>query len=251
MYYYRPGPMPYGVGPNNFYNNQYPYNNGLPGYNTGYYTGNYGYQNPYYEMIRQRQQYQAELKEKVNQDNVNERLTVKASQCTGKDIKYQRSTIQFSNKQASDIRSYSIENQKLNSIANIHREIKDKKYIPKVKELMRQNIIQQKAEDNKNISYDADLFEFMEEGYKLNVAIVEREKRKAEQDLRKLYDQNSYQRLLNMHNNIAGYNIGYDNIQPISIDDMEVTLPSNIANNQEYQRRRQEFIQLITSRQRR
>ena len=245
MYYYRPGPMPYGVGPN-FYN---PYQQNIPGYNSGYYTGQYGYQNPYYDMVRQRQQYEEELKEKVNQDNIAELIAKKAYQYNGKDVGYKRSTTQFSDNQATDIRRYTYENQKLDSIANTHRAMKGKKFIPREKLAIKQNIAAQQEEDSKHMNYDADLFEFMEEGYKLNVAIEERTRLKSERDLRQLYDQNSYQRLLSMHN-IAGYNVGYDNIQPITIDDMEVSLPSNITNNAEYTRRRAEFIADITSRQR-
>ena len=52
-----------------------------------------------------------------------------------------------------------------------------------------------------------------------------------------------------MHNNIAGYRSVYDNIQPISIDDMEVSLPSHLATNDEYIARRNAFINRILNKE--
>ena len=93
------------------------------------------------------------------------------------------------------------------------------------------------------------LYEFLENGYKITYDIVEREKREKEQNLKQLYNQQSYQQLLNMHNNVVGYQQNYDNIQPISLDDMEVSLPSNLRVMNDYQRRREQFLQELMKRQ--
>lgn len=247
MYYYGPGPTPYGVGPNNFTSPGYnqPQYGGLPGYNTGYYTNNYNMQNPYYLQQLQRQEYERQMREQVNQDNIGDRLARCTSQYSGVESSYQRVTQEYTNEQIMAIQKYNGETMKSKQIGDLYRKDKGKdyrKYINPQKMAVLQQIEEQQKQDSKAISKDVDLYEFMENGYKINIAIDERERARREANLRQMYNQNSYQQLLNMHNNIAGYRSNYDNIQPISIDDMEVSLPSHLIANEEYNRRRQQFL---------
>lgn len=275
MIHYGPaGPTQFGVGPssynqnnpydltNRFINNlnnrminmgqppyPYQYGQGLPGYNTGYYTGNYNMQNPYYQIQEQQRIYQEQLRMQINQDNINEKLVSHLSAYTSQDIQSRRSCVNYSDNQYTELQKFNGEFQKTNGIGYRYRtqiqnrKPKDYVYNRKMEEMIIMD--ENHKEDAKYMDEKADLYEFMENGYKINVGISERERVFKENNLRQLYNQDAYHQLLNMHNGIVGYQNNYDNIQPISIDDYEVSLPSNLAVNDEYKRRREAFINTI------
>ena len=254
MIYTGPGPTHFGVGPNNFGYGGNPYYNqpNIPGYMPGYYNGNYNMYNPFYYQQIQQQQQEAYNNYIKQQQEISNRLTAGAYQYTGTDIPDRMiSNYSYTDEQRREIYQYQQEGQKAQYIDYRYREAKEnsKSYIKDKKLAFMRNVEVQKEADDSLVSKDADLYEFMENGYKLNLAIDQRERQKKEQDLRQLYNQNSYQALLNMHNNIAGYRNVYDNIQPISIDDMEVSLPSHLATNDEYIARRNAFINRILNKE--
>lgn len=240
------GPTQFGVGPNNFGNNPY-YQQGIPGYMPGYYNGNYNMYNPYayQEMIRRQQEaYNMELK---RQQDLTKRLN-KASFMYDEtdDHEIVRDVYQYTQEQLADIQNYNQESIRSQSIGNNYRVTKkNRSYMPAKKANHLANMSKQKQHDDSIMPSDADLFYFMENGYKITYDIVERRKKKDEQNLKQLYDHQSYQQLLNMHNNIVGYQQNYDNIQPISLDDMEVSLPSNLRVMNEYQQRRDQFLKKL------
>ena len=249
-----PGPTYFGVGPTNFGNNPYyqQANQGIPGYMPGYYNGNYNMYNPYVYQEMMRRQQEAYNREMKQQQEMIERLN-RASymyneQGTPEVIK---DVYNYTEEQLNEMRKYDqefIKNQRIGN--NYNAAKKDKSYLPPKKAAHFINMNNQKKNDDAIMPPDADLFYFMENGYKITYNIAEKEMKKAEQDLRQLYNRQSYQQLLNMHNNVVGYQQNYDNIQPISLDDMEVSLPSNLRVNNEYNARRAEFLQRITERAR-
>lgn len=284
MYYYGPpGPTPNGVGPNlnqsnqvdnpmdltnrfinnlngrlvnmgcqpiqpqQGYINQNPYMNG---YNTGYYGGQYQYNNPYQQQMEQQYYYQKQMEERNMQIQMHERFAKHAANYTGISIEEDEATKQpeFTPDQLNDLRQYDLEMRKMFAIGYMckrNKNIDRKKYIPPKKAQLLQNIYNQKQHDLQIMNPDADLMNFMENGYNVMYDIMSRERRAVEQNLRQLYDQNSYQQLLAMHNNMGfGYN-PTDNIVPITIDDMEISLPSHLACNDEYRARKQAFINKI------
>lgn len=245
MIYNGPGPTYFGVGPNNIGNNPY-YNPNIPGYMPGYYNGNYNMYNPYYYQQMQQQQYEEYKKHQENQSYMSNRLTEVAYSSKGISTEYISKDYRYTENQLRDIQLYEQNKMKTAHIGNGYREAKsNKNYTPMIKQ--RQNQIDQKVKehDDNLMSSKADLFEFMENGYKLTLDISERQRIAREENLRQLYNQNSYQQLLSMHNNIVGYQNNYDNIQPISIDDMSVSLPSHLAANDEYKARRSEFMRKL------
>ena len=250
MIYTGPGPTQYGVGPNNFGNNPY-YQQGIPGYMPGYYNGNYNMYNPYayQEMMRQQQEaYNKEMKKQQDLANRLNRASFVYNETNSPEIV--RDVYRYTKEQLADIQKYNqecIASQRIGG--NYHATKKNKSYMPSKKVNHLINMNKQKQYDDSIMPPDADLFYFMENGYKITYDIVEREKKEKEQNLKQLYNQQSYQQLLNMHNNVVGYQQNYDNIQPISLDDMEVSLPSNLRVMNDYQRRREQFLQELMKRQ--
>lgn len=240
------GPTQFGVGPTNFGNNPY-YQQGIPGYMPGYYNGNYNMYNPYAYQEMMRRQQEAYNREMKKQQDLAKRLN-KASFIYNKTDSPEivRDVYHYTQEQLIDIQNYNqecIRNQRIGT--NYHAAKKNKSYMTPGKTNHLINMNKQKQHDDSIMPQDADLFYFMENGYKITYDIVERTKKKDEQNLRQLYNQQSYQQLLNMHNNIVGYQQNYDNIQPISLDDMEVSLPSNLRVKDEYQQRREQFLQKL------
>lgn len=253
MIYTGPGPTHFGVGPNNYQNgNQYYNQPNIPGYMPGYYNGNYNMYNPYYYQQIQEQRQREYDNYMKQQKQLNDRLSANASKFVNNETENKVDRYYYSNQQIQDINKHYQETQVSKMIDAKYRMANENKkyYVKDSKVNILRNIEYQYNQDKQIMPEDADLYEYMENGYKLNLASYKRELDRREQDLRNEYNQESYQRLLNMHNNIAGYSNNYDNIQPISIDDMEISLPSHIATNDEYIARRNAFINQIMSKQR-
>lgn len=245
MIYNGPGPTYFGVGPNNIGNNPY-YNTNIPGYMPGYYNGNYNMYNPYYYQQQQQQQYEEYRKQQEIQRSISNRLTEVAYNSKGISTEYISKDYKYTDDQIREIQLYEMNRSKTAYIGNNYRVAKNNKnYVPIATQKQREVIQKAKEHDDKLMSSKADLFEFMENGYKLTSDISERHRIAREEDLRQLYNQNSYRQLLLMHNNVVGYQNNYDNIQPISIDDMSVSLPSHLAANDEYKARRSEFMRKL------
>lgn len=244
MIYNGPGPTYFGVGPN-FGNNPY-YNQNIPGYMPGYYNGNYDMYNPYYYQQIQQKQYEEYRKQQEVQQYISNRLTEVAYNCKGISTEYISKDYKYDDTQLREIQIYEQNREKAARIGSGYRIAKNNKnYMPIAKLKQLETDIKVKDHDDKLISSDADLFDYMENGYKIMTDISERQRLQREENLRQLYNQNSYQQLLSMHNNIVGYQNNYNNIQPITIDDMSVSLPSHLATNSEYKARRSEFMRKL------
>ncbi len=91
---------------------------------------------------------------------------------------------------------------------------------------------------------DMTLFEFLEIAGELYNEAITSKIQQQEQQVNRLYQQSSYSNLLNIHNNGSYYN-KIMNFQPddISVDDLEVTLPENLART--YDQRRADFFKAI------
>lgn len=244
MIYNGPGPTYFGVGPNNIGNN--PYYNNIPGYMPGYYNGNYDMYNPYYYQQIQQKQYEEYCEQQKIQQCISNRLTEVAYNCKGISTEYISKDYKYNDDQLRDIQIYNQNKAKMAQIGTCYRVAKNNKNYITCAKMRQMNIDRNvKDHDDKLMSSKADLFEYMENGYKLTVDIAERRRIQREENLRQYYNQNSYKQLLSMHNNIVGYQNNYDNIQPITIDDMSVSLPSHLATNAEYKARRSEFMRKL------
>lgn len=91
---------------------------------------------------------------------------------------------------------------------------------------------------------DMSLFDFLERAGELYAEAVTNKRQQQEKQVNRLYQQSSYSNLLNIHNNGSYYN-KIMNFQPddVSVDDLEVTLPENLART--YDKRRADFFAAI------
>ena len=98
---------------------------------------------------------------------------------------------------------------------------------------------QEKERFPDNMSLD----EYFDNAGMLYYEAVTEEYRKQMKDTTRLYNSDEYNRLLSLHNNGNKFN-GFGNFnKDITIDDMEITLPTKLQT--EYQERRQKFLNAI------
>lgn len=229
---------------NNNFGTGYPVPNiGSIGYNNqgGYYTNNYGYNayNPYqlYQM-QQEQLRQQELERQqtiAQQKKLDDVMTKAVMAYSG--IK-QEDMPNISNKELDDymLQVYK-DTQDYMRVAHIQYKV-DKNYKSDPYQRMQEHMKQVQEYNQKFITPDMDLFDFMSNGYKVMQDNQRLEKEAKERDLRQMYNSASYQRLLNMH---QGFGKTFSN--DFGIDDMEVTLPNHLAS--EYNNRKREFLNAI------
>lgn len=89
---------------------------------------------------------------------------------------------------------------------------------------------------------DMDMCEFFESFGELLLEEKLKEQKMKQKDLSGLYNKNHYNQLINMHSNSSNY---FNNVfnKNVSIDDMEIRLPSTL--NNEYHERKRKFLESL------
>ena len=230
----------YGTQPSNMYG--YLPTIGHIGYNGGYYTNNYNTYNPY--LIRQQQEaYQKQLQEQQQQQyNINCLLHRMANSYYGED--YVEPSVQdyseyyyYAQKELQEVSEY----EHLAMLTMNLQAIEQQQQQQKRDSIRYPITIQEQEAHNKDSIYD-----FLNSAGELYVKALEneyKEKDKERYNLQNLYNHNSYNQLVNMHNNSANRFNAYS--KDFSIDDMEISLPKKF--DTEYQRRKQQFLDQILS----
>lgn len=216
-------------------------NIGSVGYNMGgYYTNNYNNINPYYQRQLEQERYEQQQKHQKEQQQIRKSLLKRSTNVNGVKLKQ----IPYDNNDEEEMMKVHEEHQdiqKYNHLSSLLRG-REKGYKSKRRTELQNHMGKCTGESYKFIDEDTDLFEFMENGYKITLDIIEQEERSRQKDLTKLYNQNAYQQLLGVHESSYTYNSLSPT--PINIDDMEVTLPESIKND-EYYRRKKQFLDNI------
>lgn len=110
---------------------------------------------------------------------------------------------------------------------------------------MNQNNNARMAQMKEKYPDDMSLFQFLEVAGELYCEAVAAKGREQEMQVNRLYNQGDFRQLLNLHNTGGSYYSSIMNFNPddTSIDDMEITLPENLARS--YSERKAKFFNAI------
>jgi len=110
---------------------------------------------------------------------------------------------------------------------------------------MNQNNNTRMAQMKENYPDDMSLFEFLERAGELYCEAKAARGYQQEREVNRVYNQGNFQHLLNLHNTSGSYYSSIMNFDPndISTDDLEVTLPENLARS--YSERKAKFFSAI------
>lgn len=206
----------------------------------GYYNSIYnGYYNPYLAQ-RQQELYEAQQKElQMQQSNIWKMLSRGVNKALGKEVDDQYLSMY-------DPVTYDTKEQKIYEQFN-HFEYLDRinsqgTPIRTPASIMVENNIKRYELAKERFPDDTSLYDFLANAGELYAEMLMDKAKHEQRQLNRLYNQNDYQQLVNLHNKTGSYYNQLMNNNP-SIDDMEITLPSHLST--EYQRRKQAFINSI------
>lgn len=207
----------------------------------GYYTNNYYTQNPY--LVQRQMELQKMQEEEANRQ--------------------QASIMKFISRNVNRSLGYEVNDEYLSQYDPVYRdpkEIQCEQHWDRMQRLEQLSQQQQvstpvtRMNDNNNARIaqmkerypdDMDLFAFLEVAGELYCEAVAEKGRQQEVQINRLYNQNDFRQLLNLHNTGGSYYSSIMNFNPddVSIDDMEITLPENLARS--YSERKAKFFNAI------
>lgn len=215
-------------------------------YNMGsYYNGNQMYYNPYLQqnLYYQQQIQQQEIMKK--QSEIMKTLSRNLHKSMGNEISEEELSELYDPKPI-DPKMYEMMNT-AQHIAKLETLSKNPITNTPVQKIIDNN--------NKRLSYikqsypdDMSLFDFLEKAGELYTQIVNEEYMAKSKEINNLYNQSQYKDLLNSSMRPDSYSSTILNFKPndnFSLDDLEITLPNQIASK--YEQRRSEFLQSILS----
>lgn len=215
-------------------------------YNMGsYYNGNQMYYNPYLQqnLYYQQQIQQQEMMKK--QSEIMKTLSRNLHKSMGNEISEEELSELYDPKPI-DPKMYEMMNT-AQHIAKLETLSKNPITNTPVQKIIDNN--------NKRLSYikqsypdDMSLFDFLEKAGELYTQIVNEEYMAKSKEINNLYNQSQYKDLLNSSMRPDSYSSTILNFKPndnFSLDDLEITLPNQIASK--YEQRRSEFLQSILS----
>lgn len=210
-----------------------------PGYNMGgYYTGYSGYYNPYAyqnEYYKRMQEAKRQQEEQAKIFNKMVEINKKSLQQTDDIQSKSEEEIKLEKLKHKMYRKLGMQNRLLTQQQSVN--VSEQRY--RVANINRINAIN--AQNQSKLANINSLYDFMDNGYILLLDIANQKQKSQLRQVDKLYNKGSYQQLLSatqMGNNM--YSRG-----PVSVDDMEVALPSSTT--EEYRNRRAAFINSIMS----
>lgn len=228
---------------------------GNTGYNNmgnmgGYYNNTYNnYYNPYIAAKQQEIQYAQRLEEQRQQSDMMKRLSRSACKVTGEEISEDKLSNlydpQYQQQQQFTQEQYeaAITNKLMNH--EIYRRFNNVKPANPQQQLHYRVSAQYKEQYPDEMG----LYEFLDNGWKI-LSSIEEEKYLAQQrNLTQLYNTNQYNDLIKMHSNTSNYfNSAFrpQGMPNVSIDDMEVKLPSSLKTENAI--RKQKFLDSILGR---
>lgn len=211
------------------------------GYNNmgGYYNNNYSYYNPYLIAQQQQAMMAQQREEERRQSDIMKLISTKVNKAGGYEVtdeflnqynpvyeQPQNEDLEITNRLANIFYNGSCGDQRLIAGINARNALYDS--------------------HKQRFSDDMSMFEFFERGGELYREALEQKHLAAQRDVSRLYNSSQYNELIGMHKNSSNY---YNSIfrggnqgKEITIDDLEVKLPDQLQSNNEYQRRKQEFI---------
>lgn len=210
-----------------------------PGYNMGgYYTGYSGYYNPYAyqnEYYRRMQEAKKQQEEQAKIFNRMVEINKKSLQQSVNNKTKSEEEIKLEQLKSKMYRKLGMHSRLENqcSTINMHQQKQEIANINRINAISNYN---QSKLNNINSLYD-----FMDNGYILLLDIANQKQKHQLRQVDKLYNKGSYRQLLTSAQ--AGNNMF--NRGPVSVDDMEVALPSSAT--EEYRNRRAAFINSIMS----
>ena len=220
---------------------------GYGGYNGGYFANSYATFNPY-EIQRRNQEYQKQMQENIKmQQNVMYNMYL--ASCNGKDPNPTIVNQIFGTNQNPDIAGFTQEqNMEYNSILQKEKKLIDNNaYIDQMTmnmvpvEVNQQQYfanLQRMQNDRQNMQ-DMDMYTYF-----ATVAVDDlreakmRELKQQQSNLTSLYNQNSYNQFLNK------FRLGMPVDPTATTDDMTITLPSIVSEQERMERRRQFMAQI-------
>lgn len=213
------------------------------GYNMGgYYNNMYNYYNPY-EIRRQQELMEAQMKEQRRQYVDLQKMMIRCCNTYFGDKTDDQLIDLYFNQQVNPQKIRDVE--EYNHLASIEANLGNNLYI----NYNNINYINKCAEISEKIQQrdpmDESLYDYLSKAGELYVKALENDNKQKTNDLTQLYHKGNVQRLLNMHNNSKFNAFNKD----FNIDDMEVSLPEHLKGGSEYQRRKQQFLNAILNKQ--
>lgn len=265
--YYGPGYYQQQQYPINYTNVPYEYqpnigNLGVTGgygeINSGYYNYNNtgGYYNPYLAQKKREREIEEARQSQKYQSNIMKKLSRNSQNILGvyDENEFEEHAKQYDPVWSSMTNEQYIEYTELENLARVHElskrqesgEIDNYNTMYQNQKIDRINMEIDKNKDKFGINDDMSMMEFFDVAGNILLEQKIEETRRGRRDMSELYNKDNYGKLIDLHSGKYNYfnSIGNGNnlgrLKHHNIDDMEVTLPSNMS--EQYAKRKAEFI---------